>query len=91
MQCVRSVQFSIILGGSPCASFKPSRGLHQGDPLSPYLFIIASEVLSRMISNAEGLGHIKGIKLAKSCPSITHLLFANDSLFFLEVNSNSVA
>ena len=91
MQCVRSVQFSIIIGGSPCASFNPSCGLHQRDPLSSYLFIIALEVLSRMISNDEELGHIKGIRLARSCPSITHLLFADDSLFFLEVNSNLVA
>ena len=53
MQCVRSVSFTILLNGFSGDSFSSQRGLTQGDPLSPYLFVICVEGLSSLLSKAE--------------------------------------
>jgi hypothetical protein len=81
-QCITTSSFSILLDGAPFGKFFPSRGLRHGDPLSPFLFIMGSEILSRLILREENLGFLKGIKMARSCPPITHLLFADDVMIF---------
>jgi hypothetical protein len=70
--------------------FTPSRGLRQGDPLSPFLFILGTEALSRMFHQQESLGILKGIRIAKNCPPITHLLFADDLIIFAKATSIEV-
>jgi len=82
MTCVSSVSFSVLINGSP-RMITPARGIRQGDPMSPYLFILCAEVLSHMLQQAEKKRHIQGIKICDKGPAITHLLFANDSLFFM--------
>ncbi|CAL8162629.1 unnamed protein product [Prunus armeniaca] len=66
--CISTVSFSILLNGKPGASFFPSQGLRQGDPLSPYLFLIISEVLSLNISTLVNEGELAGVKVARGAP-----------------------
>jgi hypothetical protein len=90
MKCVTTVTFSILINGQPSPSFQPKRGLRQGDPLSPYLFIICADVLSGLISRAQSNLSIHGVKIAPRAPEISHLLFADDSLFFCRANMEEI-
>jgi hypothetical protein len=87
-QCITTSSFSILLDGAPFGKFFPSWGLQQGDPLSPFLFILGSEVLSRLLYHEEALGNLHGIKMARSCPSISHLFFADDVMIFSRANDS---
>lgn len=89
MNCVRSVSFNVQMAGRTITSFNPQRGLRQGDPLSPYLFILASEVLSLMISSHAANGSLKGIKVARSSPMLTHCMFADDTIIFLRAEESN--
>lgn len=62
----------------------------QRDPLSPYLFILGMEVLSRMLSLEQEIGSFKGIKIFPRCPFITHLFFTDDvMIYFFQVSSSA--
>lgn len=91
MSCVESVSYSFLVNGSPMGSVTPSRGIRQGDPLSPYLFILCTEVLSSLCEKAQIDGSLPGIRVARGCPSVNHLLFADDTMFFCRSSSSSVA
>ncbi|KAK9951083.1 hypothetical protein M0R45_006545 [Rubus argutus] len=84
MACVRTVSLAVTINGKTGESFHPSRGLRQGDPLSPYLFLFTTDVLSALIQEACASGNLTGIRLSHSGPSHSHLFFADDSLFFLK-------
>jgi hypothetical protein len=75
MTCVTSVHFAILVNGSPGEWFRPSRGIRQGDPMSPYLFLICAEVLSSLLSQTESKGIITGVPSSPKGPKITHLFF----------------
>ncbi|KAG8388292.1 hypothetical protein BUALT_Bualt02G0110400 [Buddleja alternifolia] len=81
-QCISTPTFSALANGSPCGYFKSTRGIRQGDPLSPYLFILYVELLSRMINRAESEGKIHGIIVARTAPVVSHLLYADDLNIF---------
>lgn len=81
-QCISTSSISILINGSPYGRLYPSRGLHQGDPISPYLFILCSKVLSRLLLREERRGCLKGIQMVRNAPSISHLLFAYNLLLF---------
>lgn len=82
MKLVSSVSYRYKVNGFISAKIIPRRGLRQGDPLSPYLFILAADVLSAMLSKAQRQGEIQGFKLQEGVFSLTHLFFADDSLLF---------
>nr|XP_027071698.1 uncharacterized protein LOC113696490 [Coffea arabica] len=80
MTCISTVSYSFNLNGQNVGYIKPSRGLRQGDPLSPYLFIICMEGLSNFIKKGVDSKQLTGIKVCKDSPMISHLFFADDSL-----------
>ncbi|KAL0408431.1 UNVERIFIED_CONTAM: putative mitochondrial protein [Sesamum radiatum] len=90
MQCVTSVSYSFLLNGNEFGSLSPSRGLRQGDPLSPYLFLLCTEAFSSLIKNAEQMGMIKGVSICRQAPSISHLLFADDTQLYCEASHPSI-
>ncbi|KAM1765949.1 hypothetical protein ACFX11_005016 [Malus domestica] len=87
--CISSVNFAIILNGLPGTKFVPSRGLRQGDPLSPYLFLLVSEVLSLRIQQVSDRGWIRGVQMNKPGPTISHIFFADDTLIFLRAEEEN--
>ncbi|XP_074314415.1 uncharacterized protein LOC141649629 [Silene latifolia] len=84
MACVTTVSLSVLINGSPSRQFTPSRGLRQGDPLSPYLFILCAEVLSWLMRRAVEDNSLHGIRVVPGAPPVSHLLFADDSIFFVK-------
>ncbi|KAL5537585.1 hypothetical protein UlMin_044677 [Ulmus minor] len=82
MRCVSFVSYYFILNGQVQGALTPSRGIRQGDPFSPYLFVICAHGFSELLIDFERKKLFKGVKIAPSCPSITHLFFADDSLIF---------
>ncbi|XP_075665270.1 uncharacterized protein LOC142634918 [Castanea sativa] len=80
--CIKSVTYSILLNGQPHGLITPSRGLRQGDPFSPYLFLMVTEGLHALLRKAEENGNIKGVSLCVAGPRVSHLLFPDDSLVF---------
>ncbi|XP_019151047.1 PREDICTED: uncharacterized protein LOC109147845 [Ipomoea nil] len=84
MKCVTTVSYSILVNGSRSDPIIPTRGLRQGDPLSPYLFIICAEGLSLMLQQANREGLIHGCRVARGAPQVSHLFFADDSLLFFK-------
>jgi hypothetical protein len=84
MSMVRSVSFSVMFNGTRLEGFEPSRGIKHGDPISPYLFLLAAEGLSCLLKVDDNSSHIDGIKVATSAPLVNHLLFADDCLLFLK-------
>jgi len=69
---IKSTRFSILVNGAPTAQFTPSQGLRQGDPMSPFLFVILMEGLSRLIRRAKSDGIIQGLQPLPSSPATTH-------------------
>ena len=89
--CISSTNFSIIINGRPRGKIYATRGLRQGDPLSPFLFIMVMDCLSRLLTKAEYEGQIKGFQIGNEGLSINHLQFADDTILFSDlVNASSI-
>ena len=88
--CVCTVSYKVVFGGELLGPIYPMRGLRQGDPLSPYLFILAAEGLSALLKQGERCGVLHGCSVARGAPTVSYLFFADNSyLFFKATESES--
>ena len=90
LDCEISVcKLEILINGSPAGFFGSSRGLRQGDPLSPLLFLLMMEILSKMLQQAEGCGFIRGFKVNGTRSEevcVSHLLYADDTMLMCDAD-----
>lgn len=84
MQCVTTVRYRVNVNGGLTDFIEPSCGLRQGDPLSPYLFILCAEALSHLLTGAVNRRAVSPCIVARGAPGISHLFFADDSLLFFK-------
>jgi len=90
MECITTTTYSLLVNGESAGMINPTRGIRQGDPLSPYIFILCMEVLNSMLNSAaqrpkSGVG----IKLCPTTDRLPCLLFADDCLLFCKADSSS--
>ena len=75
MLCVKTMYYSILVIGEPKGLINPSRGICQGDPLSPFLFLLCTKGLHSLISKAKNDEDIRGYSLSRRSPRLTHPFF----------------
>ncbi|GJZ37690.1 RNA-directed DNA polymerase, eukaryota [Tanacetum coccineum] len=88
--CLNSAMGSILVNGSPTSEFKFSKGLKQGDPLSPFLFILIMESLHLSFNNVVNAGLYNGIQIDESL-NLSHLFYADDVIFVGKWNSSNLS
>ena len=87
--CISTASFSVLINGSPAGFFPSSRGLRQGDPLSPYLFVIGIEAFSCLINQVVEGNYLSGNRITDGRGedlTISHLLYTDDTLLFCEAD-----
>ncbi|RVW53855.1 LINE-1 reverse transcriptase-like [Vitis vinifera] len=92
--CISTAKFSVMINGVPTGFFSNFKGLRQGDPLSPYLFVLGMEVLSILIRRAVDGGFLSGCKIkgrGEEEMIVSHMLFADDTIIFCEANKEQVS
>lgn len=88
MTCITTVRYAVKFNGTLLSTFAPTRGLRQGDPLSPFLFLFVADGLSLLLEEQVNQGAISPVKVCRQAPGISHLLFADDTLLFFKENAD---
>ncbi|GJT10260.1 RNA-directed DNA polymerase, eukaryota [Tanacetum coccineum] len=88
--CLHSSRGSIIINGSPTDEFQFGKGLKQGDPLSPFLFILIMETLHLSFQRVVDAGMFHGLKLGGTL-NLSHMFYADDAVFVGEWSENNIA
>lgn len=86
MACIKSVTYSFMNNGKVFGDVCPQRGIRQGDPIFPYIYILCAEGLSSILRRNEEVGLIHGVSIARGAPQISHLLFADDCYLFFRAS-----
>ncbi|PKA47714.1 putative mitochondrial protein [Apostasia shenzhenica] len=90
LACVEAPRFALMINGQKSNWIEATCGFRQGCPLSPYLFILCSELLSLLINQHQNRDDLLGIRTTAHGPLITHLLFADDILMFAPATCRAV-
>ena len=91
--CITTIRFSVLINGSPAGFFGSSHGLRQGDPLSPLLFLLVMEMLSRLLRRTEEGDFLRGFQASRNARGglhISHLLFADDAILFCDASKENL-
>lgn len=86
-QCISTVHYSVLGNGSPCSFFSGTRGIRQGDPLSPTLFILVADLLSRILARSKSASKLSGVKTSRTNLGISHLMYADDLVIYYKANT----
>nr|GFA15887.1 putative ribonuclease H protein At1g65750 family [Tanacetum cinerariifolium] len=89
--CLKSASMSVLVNGSPTEEFGFERGVRQGDPLSPFIFLLVAEGLNAIVSEAVSKGIFKGIEVGSNRVVVSHLQYAYDIIFFGEWHKENVS
>ena len=90
--CIFTVKFSILINGTPCDFFESSRGIRQGDPLSPLLFVIVTNAFSKMLDKAMRDGLMSGFRVGPTGNSLqlSPLLLVDDTLVLCDADLGQI-
>lgn len=86
MRCISSTSLQVLWNGETTESFVPTRGIRQGDPLSPYIYVICMESLTHLIEEAVQVGSWKAVRASRNGPHLSNLAFADDLILFGEAS-----
>ncbi|XP_072064287.1 secreted RxLR effector protein 78-like [Arachis hypogaea] len=89
-ECVTTASMSVLINGSPSKPFKMERGLKQGDPLSPFLFVLVVDILHKMVGEVVRNGRISPLRVGRDNIELLHLQFTDDTILFFPQETETV-
>ncbi|GLT28935.1 hypothetical protein SLA2020_038370 [Shorea laevis] len=89
-ECLQTASVSVLVNGSPTEEFKMERGIRQGDPIAPFLFLIVAEGLHGLIESAKSKDLLQGVDIGSFGLNISHLQFADDTVIMGKADPGNV-